>query len=110
MTEFANMVFGPLTKPYCDYFYFLSIMGYIFMILSILGLLYVVGAGKKSHNLNFYMASSVTVILSYGIIFYFQKVIKNETSCLFIVLYNLYVIDINYDLYIKLNYFSTSQQ
>jgi hypothetical protein len=70
MSDFENIVFGPLGKPYCNYFYFLSVMGYIFMILSLLSLLYI-GATTKNTDSKFYMAG-VTVILAYGI-FYFQN-------------------------------------
>ena len=70
MSDFENIVFGPLGKPYCNYFYFLSVIGYIFMILSLLSLLYV-GATTKNTDSKFYMAG-VTVILAYGI-FYFQN-------------------------------------
>ena len=65
-----DMLFGPLGQPYCNYFYFLSVVGYIFMIGSVLSLAYI-GATTKNTEPKFYMAG-FTVALAYGI-FYFQN-------------------------------------
>jgi hypothetical protein len=70
MSGFEHTVFGPLRKPYCNYFYFLSVFGYIFMIGSLISLLYI-GAKTKKTEPKFYMAG-FAVIFTYGII-YFQN-------------------------------------
>ena len=70
MSGFENTVFGPLRKPYCNYFYFLSVLGYVFMIGSLISLLYV-GATTKKTEPKFYMAGFM-VVFAYGII-YFQN-------------------------------------
>ena len=70
MSGFEDTVFGPLRKPYCNYFYFLSVFGYIFMIGSLISLLYM-GAKTKKTEPKFYMAG-FAVIFTYGII-YFQN-------------------------------------
>ena len=67
--NFVDTLFGPLSKQYCVYFYFLSIFGFIlsafFIVSSIL-----VGLSKRK-GLDYYM-QVVGIALGYAI-FYFQN-------------------------------------
>jgi hypothetical protein len=69
MNNMLDSLFGPLDKKYCDYFYILSILGFIllaiFLVSSIL-----VGLSKRK-GLDFYM-QAFSVSIGYGL-FYFQN-------------------------------------
>lgn len=69
MNNMLDSVFGPLDKKYCDYFYILSILGFIllavFLVSSVL-----VGLSKRK-GLDFYM-QALSVSIGYGL-FYFQN-------------------------------------
>jgi hypothetical protein len=69
MNNMLDSLFGPLDKKYCDYFYILSILGFIllaiFLVSSVL-----VGLSKRK-GLDFYM-QALSVSIGYGL-FYFQN-------------------------------------
>lgn len=69
MNDIMNILFGPLHKDYCAYFYYLSVFGFILILIS-LGTTISLMVMKKRSGL-FYM-NSVMVLLGYGI-FYFQN-------------------------------------
>lgn len=62
-------LFGPLSKEYCLYFYILSIIGMVFLILIVLFALFV-GITKRK-GFEFYV-QMMSAALAYGI-FYFQN-------------------------------------
>jgi hypothetical protein len=62
-------VYGPLNKDYCVWFYFLSILGFVMLVLTLTASLYVGIVGKKGPE---YFVGMMAVSLSYGI-FYFQN-------------------------------------
>lgn len=62
-------LFGPLSKEYCLYFYILSIIGMISLILVVLSALFI-GISKRK-GLDFYV-QMMSVAIAYGI-FYFQN-------------------------------------
>ena len=62
-------VYGPLSQDYCIYFYFLSILGFVMMSLTVLSGL-VVGVTKKKGS-SFFI-SVLMIALAYGV-FYFQN-------------------------------------
>lgn len=62
-------LFGPLSKEYCLYFYILSIIGMISLILVVLSALFI-GISKRK-GLDFY-AQMISVAIAYGF-FYFQN-------------------------------------
>ena len=64
-----NKLFGPLSKDYCLYFYFLSIIGFAFMALFLISSL-ILGFSLK--NGPDYYFQVLAVALGYGII-YFQN-------------------------------------
>ena len=64
-----DTIYGPLSQQYCVYFYYLSIIGFVLLILSLLTSLYV-GVTKKKDS-SFYM-KMLMVSIGYGV-FYFQN-------------------------------------
>jgi len=64
-----NTLFGPLSKQYCLYFYLLSIFGFVFLVIAVLGMLFNLFSKKMDGKIvgGFLMAA-----LGYGI-FYFQS-------------------------------------
>jgi hypothetical protein len=69
MPGFMETVYGPLSQDYCIYFYFLSILGFVMMSLTVLSGL-VVGVTKKKGS-SFFI-SVLMIALAYGV-FYFQN-------------------------------------
>ena len=62
-------LFSPLPKEYCYYFYYLSIFGFIFLILSIVSFGWIIINKKKGYD---YILKTVMITLGY-FIFYFQN-------------------------------------
>lgn len=54
--------FGPLSREYCAYFYFMSILFFIFFILSIIGVLSAVIMKGKKMDFMFLINSSMLVL------------------------------------------------
>ena len=69
MGDFMNDVYSPLGREYCFWFYILSVIGFVMMIISVITALYIGMVGKK--GMVFY-TSMFAISLSYGI-FYFQN-------------------------------------
>lgn len=69
MSGFIDYLFGPLPRDYCIWFYFLSILGYIWLIFFIISALYLGITKRKGSE---YWMSSVAIALGYAI-FYFQN-------------------------------------
>ena len=69
MSDIMNMLFGPLNKEYCLYFYYLSIFGFFLLTLAIIGTISLAIKGKRT--LAFYV-NSFLILFGYGI-FYFQN-------------------------------------
>ena len=67
--NFVDTLFGPLSKQYCVYFYFLSIFGFILLAIFIVSSI-LVGL-SKGKGLDYYM-QVVGIALGYAI-FYFQN-------------------------------------
>jgi hypothetical protein len=68
-SSMMDTIYGPLSQQYCVYFYYLSMIGFILLILSILTSLYVGITRKKDSS--FYL-KMLMVSIGYGI-FYFQN-------------------------------------
>jgi hypothetical protein len=64
-----DTLYGPLPKSYCLYFYYLSIIGFVLLVLSVGGS--VIMALSKPRGAHFY-SSSLMIAISY-LIFYFQN-------------------------------------
>jgi hypothetical protein len=67
--NYVDILFGPLSKQYCVYFYFLSIFGFILLAVFIISSI-MVGLSKRK-GLDYYM-QVVGISLGYAI-FYFQN-------------------------------------
>lgn len=67
--NFVDTLFGPLSKQYCVYFYFLSIFGFILLAIFIVSSI-LVGLSKRK-GLDYYI-QVVGIALGYAI-FYFQN-------------------------------------
>jgi hypothetical protein len=67
--NYVDTLFGPLSKQYCVYFYFLSIFGFILLAVFIISSIFV-GLSKRK-GLDYYM-QVVGIALGYAI-FYFQN-------------------------------------
>ena len=69
MDDTMNTLFGPLDRKYCDYFYILSILGFVLLVVLLISSL-LVGITKRK-GVDFYM-QSISIALGYAI-FYFQN-------------------------------------
>lgn len=69
MSGLNETLFGPLSKQYCLYFYLLSVFGFIFLAIAVIGMLFNMFSKKMDGKVvgGFLMAA-----LGYGI-FYFQS-------------------------------------
>ena len=68
-SSLSNDIFGPLSRKYCLYFYYLSVIGFIFFVLILVSSLYI-GITTKRDNVFFYQM----MLASLGyIVLYFQN-------------------------------------
>lgn len=67
--ESIEQLFGPMNKKYCDYFYFLSIFGFIMMAVLLVSGLFV-GITKRKGS-EYYMSMFMAALM-YAV-FYFQN-------------------------------------
>jgi len=63
-------LFTPLDRKYCDWFYYLAVIAFIFMVLTLLGL--VVGLFSKKGLKSEVVGGAVYATLMYAV-FYFQN-------------------------------------
>lgn len=78
MFDLNDYLFGPLDKKYCAYFYYLSVIGYVLMLLVLISL---VGLLMMDKKLDMKMIMySVYLILLYFLV-YFQGRLLN-TVCI----------------------------
>jgi len=69
MDPTLNALFGPLSRKYCIWFYWLSIIGFIYLVITIIGALYLLMNKKMNGKYMVQMFGAVSVYL----IFYFQN-------------------------------------
>lgn len=69
MNTFIDSTFGPLNKDYCNWFYILSILGFIFVCVLLLSTL-LIGLRKKK-GFEFYLTN--IFVISVYVAFYFQN-------------------------------------
>jgi hypothetical protein len=62
-------IFSPLSKEYCIWFYYLQMIGFIFLVVILLLTLYALTSGKPKKDMMF---ASFMMILTYAV-FYFQN-------------------------------------
>lgn len=78
MSNINDYLFGPLDKKYCAYFYYLSVIGYVLMLLVLISLIAMLVMDKKT-DMKLVMGSVYLVLLYF--ILYFQSRLLN-TVCL----------------------------
>ena len=69
MSDTVEYLFGPLGAEYCIYFYALSILGFVYLVMFLIPSLYF-GLTKKTSFM--YWLNVITIALGY-FIFYFQN-------------------------------------
>lgn len=69
MTDLMNTLFGPLSRDYCDYFFILSVFGFVLLAVLIISTL-LVGITKRKGS-EFYL-QTMSIAVGYAI-FYFQN-------------------------------------
>lgn len=69
MNNFIQTTFGPLPQNYCDWFFILSVLGFVMLVVLLLTSL-AVGLSQKK-GVDYYM-QIFSIALGYGI-FYFQN-------------------------------------
>tara|TARA_B100000900_G_scaffold408698_1_gene423384 strand:- start:4734 stop:4979 length:246 start_codon:yes stop_codon:yes gene_type:complete len=69
MNDFIQKVFGPLDKRFCDWFFILSVLGFVMLLILVIST--VIVGFKNGKGIDFYL-QSVSIALGYGI-FYFQN-------------------------------------
>jgi ABC-type multidrug transport system permease subunit len=62
MSEFMTTYFGPLSREYCAYFYFMSILFFLFFILSIIGVLSAIFMKGKKVDFMFIVNSFMLIL------------------------------------------------
>ena len=69
MDSLNDTLFGPLSRQYCIYFYYLSVIGFILLAFVLLSTIYIAIATKRSFSFIYQM---FMIALGYAI-FYFQN-------------------------------------
>jgi hypothetical protein len=69
MASIIQFLFGPLSSDYCIWFYFLSILGFLWFFFYLITSIYMGVINRKRGD---YWATVITVALGYGF-FYFQN-------------------------------------
>lgn len=67
--DLVNQLFGPMSKFYCSWFFYLSVFGFILFVFAAVSFLMLAMSKKRSSNFYFQM---FMVLLGY-FIFYFQN-------------------------------------
>ena len=77
MSAFMETVYGPLSKEYCIYYYILSIIGFILLIVVIISTL-VIGITKQKSSI-FYMQMFLFCI-PYGLMYFTNRLLYSMCS------------------------------
>ena len=64
MSDFMNNYFGPLSKDYCMYFYFMSIFFFIIMLLGLVGIVSAMILKPKQINMMFFINAAMLLMNS----------------------------------------------
>lgn len=70
--SFTDSVYGPLNKKYCVYFYVLSVIGFVLLIIAILSTIFI-GLTKKKDS-TFYW-EMLMICITYGIIYFHNRLL-----------------------------------
>ena len=69
MNDLADKLFGPLPKNYCTLFYYLSILGFVWLVIAVS--VFISMAVSKPRGMSFYI-SALMALIGYGV-FYLQN-------------------------------------
>ena len=69
MSDLADNLFGPLPKVYCVLFYYLSVLGFVWLVIAIS--VFASMAVSKPRGMSFYI-SALMALVGYGV-FYIQN-------------------------------------
>ena len=69
MNDIIDNLFSPLGKEYCQFFYYLSVLGFVFLVIVLLSTFFI--GISKGKGISFYL-KMLSLALGYGI-FYFQN-------------------------------------
>jgi hypothetical protein len=69
MSNLADKLFGPLPKEYCALFYYLSVLGFVWLVVALT--LFISMAVSKRRDMSFYI-SALLALVGYGV-FYLQN-------------------------------------
>ena len=64
MDDFMDNVYGPLSKHYCIYFYYLSIFGFVLLFLTLISTLFI--GISKNKGFSFYLMSLFHLINNFS--------------------------------------------
>ena len=64
MSDFMSNYFGPLSKDYCMYFYLMSIIFFVIMVLGIIGVIFAMINKPKQINVMFFINSAMLLMNS----------------------------------------------
>lgn len=77
MRNILDFLFGPLTKEYCLYFYYLSIFSYILFVVYVIGFLYTTLMSNKMSSQ--YITSHLLVMLHLFLGYFYNRLL--HTMC-----------------------------
>jgi|688.fasta_scaffold2345086_2 hypothetical protein len=69
MSDLADKLFGPLPKEYCALFYYLSVLGFVWLVVALA--LFISMAVSKRRDASFFI-SAFLALVGYGV-FYLQN-------------------------------------
>lgn len=69
MSDLADKLFGPLPKEYCALFYYLSVLGFVWLVVALA--LFISMAVSKRRDASFFI-SALLALVGYGV-FYLQN-------------------------------------
>ena len=69
MSDLADKLFGALPKEYCALFYYLSVLGFVWLVVALT--LFISMAVSKRRDMSFYI-SALLALIGYGV-FYLQN-------------------------------------
>lgn len=78
MADIVSNLFGPLNKEYCLYFYFLSILGFLFMFVIIISFIFIALKAKKLEHS--FVVSSLSLASLYFILYFQNRILYSMCS------------------------------
>lgn len=70
MNDLVHQLFGPMSKSYCDWFFYLSVIGFVYFVSAVIIFFVLAMTKKRSGKFYFQM---LLICLGYFLFFYFQN-------------------------------------